>query len=114
MSTCKIEHYNSGHPVQDGRVCERCGSGPCEVWRGEPVPFTEQKPRESDPQPVENRPDPAYAAALSEQSILVEARAKAFELAMKLAAQSDQAGTIQFPGLIDVSNRILRYLLEGK
>jgi hypothetical protein len=33
---------------------------------------------------------------------------------MKLAGQSDRAEEFQFPDLINVSNRILAYLTDGK
>lgn len=118
MTEIECNLHLRGKNVPYPRTCTRCGLGPCHVWRDQAPPIGAD-PKPEVPKPpsggaTESRPDPAYATALSEQAILVEARAKAFELGMKLAAQSDRAETIQFPGLIDTSNRILRYLLEGK
>ena len=65
------------------------------------------------------RPNPPSGGSSVQQpqlsrAELVDARARAFELAMKLAGQSDQADEFQFPDLVDLSNRILAYLTDGK
>jgi hypothetical protein len=69
--------------------------------------------------PIEARPEPPSGGPSVQQpplsrAELVDARARAFELAMKLAGQSDRAEEFQFPDLINVSNRILAYLKDGK
>ena len=64
--------------------------------------------------PIETRPDPAYAAALSENAILIDARARAFELAM---LRSRPAPGICWPSYAEieaVANEILAYILNGK
>lgn len=71
-----------------------------------------QHPRTILPQPPSG--EPAVKKPPLSRAELVDARARAFELAMKLAGQSDQAEEFQFPDLINVSNRILAYLTDGK
>lgn len=113
MSECKI----NAPAVAAWDPCPRCGLGPCHVWRDQKPSVSELVPEAPTPPsggPIETRPDPAYAAALSEQAMAIDARARAFDLAMRLAAQSDRADEIQFPGLVEISNRIYLYLVSGK
>ena len=116
MSRCSIDLKTAGSEIPE--FCERCDGIQCEVWRTELAPRGEPKivntPGTGQSPMFETRPDPAYTAALSESAILIDARARAFELAIKLAGQSDQAEEFQFPDLINVSNRILAYLTDGK
>jgi hypothetical protein len=79
-------------------------SGPCLVYEGQPNPTRLQPP--SGGSSVQ-RPSLSREAE-------IDARARAFDLAMKIAAQSDRAEGFQFPDLVEISNRIFLYLTSGK
>lgn len=116
MSECSITMRTQGREIPAS--CARCNGVDCEVWRGSPAPHGEKEKLPSPLPPAvdenEPRPDPAYAAALSETSILVDARARAFGLALERLRPLNGEPWPTGPEVVRVSNEILKYILEGK
>lgn len=96
---CRQRLIQEGQPAP--RTCARCGLGPCVEGIG------------SNPPNPPSGGSAVTSPPLSEP-VKIDARARAFDLAMKLAAQSQEASEINFPRLVDISNRIYVYLTTGR